>query len=127
MKNPEMLEALSALAIEKGIPEEIMLEALANARVTAYKRMPEAAEEALVEIDVETGEIRVIAEELNEEGNVTREVGRHARRLRPHRRARPLSPSLPCGPPATCLPPAPGLHKPPEPANATHVAPPARV
>jgi hypothetical protein len=33
------------------------LEAL-RALVTAYKRMPEAAEEALVEIDVETGEIR---------------------------------------------------------------------
>jgi N utilization substance protein A len=73
MRNPEMLEALSALAIEKGISEEIMLEALANALVTAYKRMPEAAEEALVEIDVETGEIRVIAQELDEEGNVTRE------------------------------------------------------
>src|SRR5690242_7329668 len=73
MKNPEMLEALSALAIEKGISEEIMLEALANALVTAYKRMPEAAEEALVEIDVETGEIRVIAQELDEDGNVTRE------------------------------------------------------
>ena len=49
-----------------------MLEALANALVTAYKRMPEAAEEALVEIDVETGEIRVIAQELDEDG-VTRE------------------------------------------------------
>jgi len=73
MKNPEMLEALSALAVEKGIPEEVMLEALANALVTAYKRMPEAAEEALVEIDVETGEIRVIAQELDEDGNVTRE------------------------------------------------------
>jgi transcription termination/antitermination protein NusA len=73
MRNPEMLEALSALAVEKGISEEIMLEALANALVTAYKRMPEAAEEALVEIDVETGEIRVIAQELDEEGNVIRE------------------------------------------------------
>src|SRR4029077_3457072 len=55
MKNPEMLEALSALAVEKGISEEIMLESLANALFTAYKRMPDAAEEALVEIDVETG------------------------------------------------------------------------
>ena len=73
MKNPEMLEALSALAAEKGISEEIMLEALANALVTAYKRMPDAAEEALVEIDVETGEIRVIAQELDEDGNVVRE------------------------------------------------------
>jgi transcription termination/antitermination protein NusA len=73
MRNPEMLEALSALAVEKGISEEVMLEALANALVTAYKRMPEAAEEALVEIDVETGEIRVIAQELDEDGNVVRE------------------------------------------------------
>ena len=73
MKNPEMLEALTALAVEKGISEEIMLEALANALVTAYKRMPDAAEEALVEIDVETGEIRVIAQELDEDGNVVRE------------------------------------------------------
>jgi N utilization substance protein A len=73
MRNPEMLEALSALAVEKGISEDVMLEALANALVTAYKRMPDAAEEALVEIDVETGEIRVIAQELDEEGNVTRE------------------------------------------------------
>jgi transcription termination/antitermination protein NusA len=73
MKNPDMLEALSALAAEKGISEEVMLEALANALVTAYKRMPEAAEEALVEIDVETGEIRVIAQELDEDGNVVRE------------------------------------------------------
>ena len=72
MKNPEMLEALTRCN-RKGISEEIMLEALANALVTAYKRMPEAAEEALVEIDVETGEIRVIAQELDEEGNVVRE------------------------------------------------------
>jgi N utilization substance protein A len=73
MNTAEMMEALSAIATEKGISEEIMLEALANALVTAYKRMPDAAEEALVEIDVETGEIRVIAQELDEEGNVLRE------------------------------------------------------
>ncbi|MCZ7525223.1 MAG: transcription termination factor NusA [Acidimicrobiia bacterium] len=71
--NNEMMEALEHIEREKGISVEIMLEALANALVTAYKRLPEAAEEALVEIDVETGEIRVIAQELDEEGNVTRE------------------------------------------------------
>ena len=60
MRNPEMLEALSALAVEKGISEEIMLEALADTLITAYKRMPDAAEEALVEIDIETGDIQVI-------------------------------------------------------------------
>ncbi len=73
MKNTEMMEALSALAAEKGISEEVMLEALANALVTAYKRMPNAADEALVEIDVETGDIRVIAQELDEDGHVVRE------------------------------------------------------
>jgi len=73
MKNTEMMEALTALALEKGISEEIMLEALANALVTAYKRLPAAAEEALVEIDVETGEIHVIAQELDDDGTVVRE------------------------------------------------------
>jgi N utilization substance protein A len=68
-----MMEALENIEREKGISVEIMLEALANALVTAYKRMPNSAEEALVEIDVETGDIRVIAQELDEEGNVVRE------------------------------------------------------
>jgi len=71
--NSEMMEALANIEREKGISIEIMLEALANALVTAYKRMPDAAEEALVEIDVETGDIRVVAQELDEDGNVTRE------------------------------------------------------
>ena len=71
--NSEMMEALENIEREKGISVEIMLEALANALVTAYKRQPDAAEEALVEIDVETGDIRVIAQELDEEGNVVRE------------------------------------------------------
>ena len=54
--NSEMMEALENIQREKGISVEVMLEALANALVTAYKRMPNAAEEALVEIDVETGD-----------------------------------------------------------------------
>src|SRR5436305_5643578 len=71
--NSDMMEALENIEREKGISVEIMLEALANALGTAYKRLPNAAEEALVEIDAETGDIRVIAQELDEEGNVTRE------------------------------------------------------
>jgi len=71
--NSEMMEALANIEREKGISIEIMLEALANALVTAYKRMPNAAEEALVEIDVETGDISVVAQDLDEDGNVTRE------------------------------------------------------
>jgi N utilization substance protein A len=71
--NSEMMEALHTIERDRGIPVEVMLEALANALVTAYKRMPGAAEEALVEIDIETGEIRVIAQELDEEGHVLKE------------------------------------------------------
>lgn len=71
--NSEMMEALHNLEREKGIQVETMLEALANALVTAYKRLPESAEEALVEIDIETGEIRVVAQELDEDGHVVRE------------------------------------------------------
>ena len=73
MKNPDMMEALRALAAERGISEEDLLLALANALVTAYKRLPNAAEEAEVEIDPDSGEIRVIALELDEDGNVVRE------------------------------------------------------
>ena len=69
----DMMEALYTIEREKGISVEIMLEALANALVTAYKRMPDAAEEALVEIDIETGDIHVIAQELDEEGQVVKE------------------------------------------------------
>ncbi|MGZ8765399.1 MAG: NusA N-terminal domain-containing protein, partial [Acidimicrobiia bacterium] len=71
--NRDMMEALETIERDKGISVEIMLQALADALVTAYKRMPEAAEEAEVEVDVETGDIRVIAQELDEDGNVVRE------------------------------------------------------
>jgi N utilization substance protein A len=71
--NYELMEALRVIEREKGIGFEILLEALANALVTAYKRMPNAAEEALVEIDAESGEIHVVAQELDEEGHVIRE------------------------------------------------------
>jgi transcription termination/antitermination protein NusA len=71
--NSDMMEALENLEREKGISVESLLQALADALVTAYKRRPDAAEEAEVEVDVETGDIRVIAQELDEEGNVVRE------------------------------------------------------
>jgi N utilization substance protein A len=67
------LEALNQIARDKGISTEILLDALANALVAAYKRRPDAAEEAVVTIDPETGEIRVYGQELDEDGNVTRE------------------------------------------------------
>src|SRR5205085_1444423 len=57
----------------KGIGVETLLDALANALVSAYKRMPGAAEEAVVTVDPQSGEIRVYGQELDEDGNVVRE------------------------------------------------------
>ncbi len=71
--NAELIEALKVIEREKGIDVEILLEALANALVMAYKRLQGAAEEAIVEIDAETGEIAVFAQEVDEDGNITRE------------------------------------------------------
>ena len=58
---------------------DTILDAFANALVSAYKRSPGAAEEARVTIDPDTGEIFVYAQELDEDGNVTDGVGGHPR------------------------------------------------
>jgi N utilization substance protein A len=71
--NFEFFEALELIARDKGISVDTLLDALANALVAAYKRRPDAAEEAVVTIDRDTGQIRVYAQELDEEGNVTNE------------------------------------------------------
>jgi N utilization substance protein A len=69
----EVLEALEAVARDKGVPTDTILDALANALVSAYKRTPGAAEEARVTIDTESGEIMVYGQELDEDGNVINE------------------------------------------------------
>jgi N utilization substance protein A len=71
--NLAFLDALQQLAGEKGISVDTLLDALANALVAAYKRMPGAAEEAVVTIEPDTGDIRVYAQELDEDGTVVRE------------------------------------------------------
>ena len=68
-----LLEALELLEREKGVPADTILDALANALVSAYKRTPGAAEEARVTIDADTGEILVYGQELDEDGNVINE------------------------------------------------------
>ncbi|MFV9673516.1 MAG: transcription termination factor NusA [Acidimicrobiia bacterium] len=68
-----LLDALELLEREKGVPADTILDALANALVSAYKRTPGAAEEARVTIDPETGEILVYGQELDEDGNVVEE------------------------------------------------------
>jgi len=71
--NFEFMEALQLVAREKGIGVDTLLDALANALVAAYKRMPGAAEEAVVTIDPDSMEFIVYAQELDEDGNVVRE------------------------------------------------------
>ena len=71
--NFAFLEALQQIAKDKGISVDVLLDALANALVAAYKRMPGAAEEAVVTIEPDSGEIRVYGQELDEDGNVVRE------------------------------------------------------
>jgi N utilization substance protein A len=69
----QVMDALELLERERGVPVEAILDALANALVSAYKRSPGAAEEARVTIDPESGDIVVYAQELDEEGNVIAE------------------------------------------------------
>ncbi len=66
--NLEMLEALQALATDRGIPVDALFAALADALETAYKRTPGAHEFSWVTIDPDTMEIRVFAQDLDEEG-----------------------------------------------------------
>jgi len=67
------MEALEQLCRERGMELETMLDAVANGLVSAYKRSPGAAEEARVTIDADTGDVVVYGQELDEDGNVTRE------------------------------------------------------
>ncbi len=66
--NMDMDEALRALAEEKGVSLDTLLGVLADALESAYKRTPGAHEYSWVTIDPETFEMRVHAQELDEDG-----------------------------------------------------------
>ncbi len=69
----EIRQALEAVAQAKSISTDMLLEALAQAMLAAYKRLPDAEEFARVEIYPDTFEIRIIAQELDEDFNILRE------------------------------------------------------
>src|SRR3954463_4371248 len=69
MSNLDMAEAVRMLAADKGISVETLLQVLADALVTAYKRRTDAADEAEVQIDADTMDIRIIAYDIDEDGN----------------------------------------------------------
>src|SRR5207253_1652124 len=56
----EILEAMHALAREKGIEPEKLMIALEDALLSAYKKQPGSAKYARVEMDRETADFRVI-------------------------------------------------------------------
>lgn len=66
--NAEMKEAINAIAADKGMRPEVLYAVLADALESAYKKMPDAHEYAWVTIDPDTMEYRVIAQELDDEG-----------------------------------------------------------
>ncbi len=68
MNTPDLIEALQALATDKGISVDTLFGALADAFESAYKRLPDAQEYAWVIIDPDTGEIRVMAQALDDDG-----------------------------------------------------------
>jgi N utilization substance protein A len=66
--NVEMMEALQALAADRGISVDTLFAALADALESAYKRTPNAHEYSWVTLDPDTMDIRVFAQELDEYG-----------------------------------------------------------
>jgi transcription termination/antitermination protein NusA len=57
--NREIIEAIKQIEREKGIDAETLVVALEDALLAAYKKTPDAAEYARVDIDRETGEMHV--------------------------------------------------------------------
>jgi transcription termination/antitermination protein NusA len=57
--NREIIEAIKQIEREKGIDSETLLVALEDALLAAYNKTPDAAEHARIEIDRDSGEMRV--------------------------------------------------------------------
>ncbi|MDA8352379.1 MAG: transcription termination factor NusA [Firmicutes bacterium] len=59
--NAEFIEALSQLEKEKGISKEVLIDAIEAALISAYKRNFHSAQNVRVDIDRDTGQVRVFA------------------------------------------------------------------
>ncbi|MDX6218953.1 MAG: transcription termination/antitermination protein NusA [Frankiales bacterium] len=67
------MTALRSLEREKDIKLDLVVQAIESALLTAYRHTEGAAAHARVELDRKTGEVAVLAQELNEDGSVARE------------------------------------------------------
>jgi len=61
-KGEELLTAIRAISAEKNIPESVLVDALEAALISAYKRNFSAAQNVVVNIDTDTGNIQVYAQ-----------------------------------------------------------------
>jgi N utilization substance protein A len=60
----EIIDAVRTIEREKGIEEDMLIQALEDALLAAYKKTPGASRHATVELDEETGDFRVFSIEL---------------------------------------------------------------
>ena len=60
----DIIEAVRTIEKEKGIEEDMLIQALEDALLAAYKKTPGASRHATVELDDETGDFRVFSIEL---------------------------------------------------------------
>ncbi len=65
--NAEMMDALQALAVDRGISVETLLNVLVDAMQSAYEKMPGARRDAWVVLEPETGEFKVMAQDTDED------------------------------------------------------------
>lgn len=63
------MSILRMLEREKEISFEVLVEAIEQALLTAYHKTPDAREHARVDLDRKSGHVRVMAAEVDEEGN----------------------------------------------------------
>ena len=67
------IAALRAIEREKDISFDTVIDAIQTALLSAYRHTDGHAPRARVEIDRKTGLVQVLAQELDDEGNVARE------------------------------------------------------
>lgn len=67
------MAALHAIEADKGISVDVVVETIKSALLTAYRHTEGHQQEAYIDIDRKTGVVRVIARELDVDGNVLSE------------------------------------------------------
>jgi N utilization substance protein A len=67
------MAALHAIEADKGISVDVVVETIKSALLTAYRHTQGHQQDAHIDIDRKTGAVRVIARELDDDGNVLNE------------------------------------------------------